>query len=125
MKDYYSMLEIKESASADEIRRAFRRLMKIWHPDVCTPKDDGLRFVEIVDAYNILNDPLKREVYDKERKEMGLQQDEEQPEEHPMTVFGCLGILILIILSLCFVAFIAFKVYMTLHGAQTLNDLMK
>jgi len=125
MKDYYSILEIKQDATADEIRHAFRRLMKIWHPDVCTRKDAGQRFVEIVDAYNILNDPLQREEYDEERKDMGLHEAEERPEQKPTSLFGCLMIIILVILSLGFVAFIGFKIYMTLHGAQTINDLIK
>jgi len=125
MKDDYSTLEINEAATADEIKSAFRRLMKVWHPIVCSRDDDGERFVDIVDAYNILNDPIKHEEYDEERKEMGLQQSEEQPVANPTTLSGCLIIMFLIIISLGFVGYIAFKVYMTLHGAQTINDLIQ
>jgi DnaJ-class molecular chaperone len=117
MKDYYSILEINENATNDEIKIAFRRLMKIWHPDVCSRNNANERFTEIVDAYNILNEQHKREEYDENRKEMTIEQDE-QAEEHPTTLFGCLLIILLIIISLSFVAYIAFKVYATLHGIQ-------
>lgn len=121
MKDYYSILGINEYATTDEIKIAFRRLMKIWHPDVCSRNDAKERFVEIVEAYKILIDQHKREEYDEERKGIALQQAEEA-EEHPTSLFGCLIITFLIIICLIFVAFIAFKVYTTLHGVQTIDN---
>ncbi len=45
MKDYYSILEINENATNDEIKIAFRRLMKIWHPDVCSRNNANERFI--------------------------------------------------------------------------------
>ena len=123
MKDYYSILEINEYATTDEIRIAFRRLMKIWHPDVCSQNDAKERFVEIVDAYKILNDQHKRAEYDQKRKEIASQQPEET-EENPTSLFGCLIITFLIIVCLIFIAYIAFKVYTTLHGVQTIAPLI-
>lgn len=116
MKDYYSILGINEYATTDEIKTAFRNLMRIWHPDVCARNDSNERFIEIVEAYEILNDQRKREEYDERRQETVSQ----QPEERPTTLLGCLSITFLIIICLTFVAYIAFKVYTTLHGAKLL-----
>ena len=118
MKDYYSILGISEYATTDEIKTAFRSLMRIWHPDVCARNDANEKFVEIVEAYEILYDQHKREAYDERRHETVS----EQPEEPPTTLLGCLGITFLIIICLSFVAYIAFKVYTTLHGVQTIDD---
>ena len=121
MKDYYSILGINEYATTDEIKIAFRTLMKVWHPDVCSRNDAYERFVEIVEAYDVLNDLHQRKQYDEMRKttkDVALQ----QVEEPQTTLFGCLIIIFLIIISFSFVAFIAYKVYITLHGAQSLDN---
>jgi curved DNA-binding protein len=64
-KDYYDVLGIKRGASDDEIRRAYRKLARQYHPDV--NKDAGAegRFKEISEAYEVLRDPEKRERYDR------------------------------------------------------------
>lgn len=124
MKDYYSILEINEYATADDIKIAFRTLMKVWHPDVCSRTDAYERFVEIVEAYEVLNDPHQRKQYDEMRqtsKDVALQ----QAEKPPTTLFGCLIIIFLIIISLSFVAFIAYKVYTTLHGQSIDASIMR
>ncbi|MFX1345652.1 MAG: DnaJ C-terminal domain-containing protein [Promethearchaeota archaeon] len=65
-KDYYNVLGIKKGASKEEIKRAFRKMARKYHPDVNPdePKS-GEKFKEINEAYSILSDDKKREMYDK------------------------------------------------------------
>lgn len=64
-KDYYATLGIKKSASADEIRKAFRKLARKYHPDV-NPKNKAAeeKFKEISEANDVLSEPKKRKIYD-------------------------------------------------------------
>ena len=64
-KDYYGMLGVKKSASAEEIRKAFRKLARKYHPDV-NPGDKKAeeKFKEMSEANDVLSDPKKRKVYD-------------------------------------------------------------
>src|ERR1041384_7172402 len=64
-KDYYGLLGVKRDASADDIRKAFRKLARKYHPDV-NPGDTKAenRFKEINEAYEVLSDPDKRKKYD-------------------------------------------------------------
>jgi len=65
-KDYYQILGINKGASKEEIKRAFRKMARKYHPDVNPdePKS-GEKFKEINEAYSILSDDKKREMYDK------------------------------------------------------------
>jgi molecular chaperone DnaJ len=64
-KDYYEILGVKKSASADDIRKAFRKLARKYHPDV-NPGDKSAeeRFKAISEANDVLSDPKKRKIYD-------------------------------------------------------------
>ncbi len=64
-KDYYGILGVKKTATADEIRKAFRKLARKYHPDV-NPNDKKAeeKFKEMSEANDILSDPKKRKIYD-------------------------------------------------------------
>jgi curved DNA-binding protein len=64
-KDYYEILGVPRDASEDDIRKAFRRLARQYHPDVAKDKKVGEeRFKEINEAYEVLGDPQNRRKYD-------------------------------------------------------------
>ena len=64
-KDYYAILGIKKTASAEEIRKAFRKLARKYHPDVNpNNKQAEEKFKELSEANDVLTDPKKRKVYD-------------------------------------------------------------
>lgn len=65
-KDYYQILGVKKDSKADEIKKAYRRLARKYHPDV-NPNDKAAedKFKEVQEAYDILSDEKKRKTFDK------------------------------------------------------------
>jgi curved DNA-binding protein len=63
-KDYYDIIGVKRDASQDEIKRAYRKLARKFHPDVSKEADAEARFKELGEAYEVLKDPEKRAAYD-------------------------------------------------------------
>ncbi len=63
-KDYYSILGVDKNASEDEIKSAYRRLAKKYHPDLNKTEEAANKFKEINEAYEVLGDPNKRANYD-------------------------------------------------------------
>ena len=75
-KDYYETLGVGRTASPEEIKQAFRKLARLYHPDVAKNKAAGEeRFKEINEAYEVLGDPAKRRKYD----ELGAHWQDEGP----------------------------------------------
>ena len=63
-KDYYKTLGVARDASAEDIKRAYRKLARKYHPDVSKEADAEARFKEVAEAYEVLKDTEKRAAYD-------------------------------------------------------------
>ncbi|NNM82370.1 MAG: DnaJ domain-containing protein [Burkholderiales bacterium] len=64
-RNYYEILGVRKDASQDEIKKAFRKLARRYHPDVSREADAERRMKEINEAYTVLSDPEKRAAYDR------------------------------------------------------------
>ena len=63
-RSYYEILGVERDATEADIKRAFRKLAQQWHPDVNTEAEANGRFKEINEAYQVLSDPKRRQIYD-------------------------------------------------------------
>jgi curved DNA-binding protein len=63
-KDYYKLMGVERDAKAEDIKRAYRRLARKYHPDVSKEANAEARFKEVQEAYEVLKDPEKRAAYD-------------------------------------------------------------
>ncbi len=63
-RDYYAVLGVPRDAGADDVKKAYRRLARKYHPDVSKEADAEQRFKEMKEAYEVLRDPEKRQAYD-------------------------------------------------------------
>src|ERR1700760_4420354 len=63
-KDYYAVMGLARGASDDDIKKAYRRLARKYHPDVSKEADAEEKFKDVAEAYQTLKDPEKRAAYD-------------------------------------------------------------
>ncbi|MFQ5487520.1 MAG: DnaJ C-terminal domain-containing protein [Gammaproteobacteria bacterium] len=66
-KDYYKIMKVPVDASQEDVKRAYRKLARKYHPDVSKESDAEERFKEVNEAYEVLKDPEKRAAYDELR----------------------------------------------------------
>ncbi len=64
MLDYYKLLNLKRTATSEEVKKAYRTAALFWHPDKNKSPLAHQKFIDITEAYNILIDSYKRKIYD-------------------------------------------------------------
>jgi curved DNA-binding protein len=78
-RDYYEVMDLKRDATQDEVKRAYRKLSRKYHPDVSKESDAEERFKEVGEAYAVLKDPEKRAAYDQLGKDWKAGQEFHPP----------------------------------------------
>lgn len=81
VKDYYRILGLQEGAGEEEVRSAFRSLVKQFHPDVNAEPGTHERFIEIQEAYEVLTDPERKAAFDLRRQARKISRDELERRE--------------------------------------------
>lgn len=84
-KDYYKELRINKSASPEEVKAAYHKLAKQWHPD--SPTGNSNKFKDIAEAYEVLSDPTQRRSYDSARSGGFYGGDQNQSQHNPFEEF--------------------------------------
>lgn len=89
MSSYYAELEIKTTATADEIKLAYRRLAKVYHPDR-NPNDTAKneRFIRIAKAYEVLKDPKAKAAYDAKTNPVNNAKPHTATQQNPSTAYS-------------------------------------
>jgi curved DNA-binding protein len=80
-EDYYEVMGVKRDATQDEIKRAYRKLARKYHPDVSKEKNAEDKFKQLGEAYEVLKDPEKRAAYDQLGKNWKAGQDFNPPPD--------------------------------------------
>ena len=78
-KDYYAIMGLDRDATQDEVKRAYRKLARKYHPDVSKETDAELKFKELGEANEVLKDPEKRSAYDQLGENWKARQDFHPP----------------------------------------------
>ncbi|POC79397.1 molecular chaperone DnaJ, partial [Vibrio vulnificus] len=73
MSNHYEVLGVSRDATGEEIKKAYRKLARQYHPDVYDGDDAEEKFKNVSHAYEVLSDPQKRQVYDTTGNENGTQ----------------------------------------------------
>jgi len=80
-RDYYDVMGVDRDATQDEVKRAYRKLARKYHPDVSTEDEAEAKFKEVGEAYEVLKDPEKRAAYDQLGKNWQAGQDFRPPPD--------------------------------------------
>jgi DnaJ-related protein SCJ1 len=91
-KDLYKILEVKRNSSQNEIKRKYRELTRMYHPDKnIGNKEASAKFAEVAEAYEILSDAKKRRKYDRGGMDAVKNGDNEMQNFDPFDMFGMFG----------------------------------
>lgn len=82
-KDYYKIMGVNEDATEKDIKMAYRKLARKYHPDISKEPDAEERFKEMGEAYEVLKDPVKKAEYDRFRKHKDFNQQGSSTSWHP------------------------------------------
>ena len=109
-KDYYEVLGVSKDASDDDIKSAFRKLAKKYHPDICKEPDAEEKFKEVQEAYAVLSDPTKRKQYDQFGHAAFDNNGGGSPFEQADLIFQDLMLIQMIFQAICLALALAFPV---------------
>ena len=87
MTDHYTTLSLNSAVTLADIKKAFRQKASFYHPDRNTADDAAARFRSVQEAYDVLSDPEKRQVYDDNRRRSLLDDPIETAREIWQTYF--------------------------------------